>query len=67
MKPGEVPLRIYNRSLSKSFKFHYASNIERYRLLLEYGTIYLDNDLFIIQNLNKYRKFEMTIEWNPKQ
>jgi len=67
IKSRQIPLRIYNRSLSESYKLHHASDIERYRLLTEYGGIYLDNDLFIIQNLDKYRKFEMTIEWNPKQ
>ena len=31
---------------------------------MTYGGIYLDNDVFVIQNLNKYRKFECAIEWN---
>jgi mannosyltransferase OCH1-like enzyme len=65
--PTEIPLRIFNRSISEGYKFHHASDIIRYRLLSEYGGIYLDNDAFVIHNLNKYRKYEMTIEWNPQQ
>jgi hypothetical protein len=67
MKARQVPLLIYNRSISEGWKYQHTSDIERYRLLSEYGGIYLDNYVFIIQNLNKYRKFEMTIEWNPTQ
>jgi hypothetical protein len=67
MKARQVPLLIYNRSISEGWKYHHASDVERYRLLSEYGGIYLDNDVYVIQNLNKYRKFEMTIEWNKDQ
>jgi mannosyltransferase OCH1-like enzyme len=67
MIPTEIPLKIFNRSLSEGYKFHHASDIIRYRLLSEYGGIYLDNDVFVVHNLNKYRKYEMTIEWNPEQ
>ena len=32
-------------------------------MLQKYGGIYLDNDVYVIQNLDKYRKFEFAINW----
>jgi len=65
--PTDIPLQIFNHSLSEQFKFYHASDFLRYHLLSQYGGIYLDNDVFIVKNLNKYRKYEMTVEWNPGQ
>jgi mannosyltransferase OCH1-like enzyme len=28
---------------------------------MEYGGIFLDNDFYVVQNLNKFRKFEMAL------
>jgi hypothetical protein len=64
IKARKVPLKVFNRPISEEYKFYHASDVERYRLLAEYGGIYLDNDVFIINNLDKYRKYEMTLEWN---
>ena len=30
---------------------------------MTYGGIYLDNDIYIVNSLNKYRKYEMTLGW----
>ena len=32
-------------------------------VLMTYGGIYLDNDVYVINSLDKYRKFEMTLGW----
>jgi mannosyltransferase OCH1-like enzyme len=50
--------------LNSPYRLHHGSDIERLRLLIEYGGIYLDNDVFVVQNLDHYRKFEMSLEWN---
>ena len=34
---------------------------------MQYGGIYLDNDMFVIQSLDKYRKFEITMNWDENQ
>ena len=63
--PTEIPLTVFGRPISKDYKYQHASDFLRYHILSKYGGIYLDNDVYVIQNLNKYRKYEMTIEWNP--
>lgn len=65
IKYRPVPSHVYDRPLSSSFRLFHASDIERYRILSEYGGIYFDNDVYLIQNLDMFRKFEMTLEWNP--
>ena len=30
---------------------------------MTYGGIYLDNDVYVVNSLNKYRKYEMTLGW----
>ena len=32
-------------------------------ILMNYGGIYLDNDVFVINSLNKYRKYEYSVGW----
>jgi hypothetical protein len=34
---------------------------------MEYGGIFLDNDVYVVQNLNKYRKFEMALGWDENE
>ena len=31
--------------------------------LMSFGGIYLDNDVYLVNSLDKYRKFEMVIGW----
>jgi hypothetical protein len=31
--------------------------------MMKYGGIYLDNDIFVVHNLHKYRKYELAIGW----
>lgn len=35
--------------------------------MMKYGGIFLDNDVFVIQNLDKYRKFEIAMNWDEWQ
>ena len=30
-------------------------------MLMQYGGIYLDNDVYVVSSLDKYRRFEMTV------
>ena len=46
---------------------HHGSDIERIRTLMKYGGIYLDNDVYVIKNLTKYRKFEFVLNWDENQ
>ena len=51
--PIVVPTEIYGQELSKEWQLFHGSDISRARVLLQYGGIYLDNDAFVIQNLDK--------------
>ena len=33
-------------------------------ILLSYGGIYVDTNVYVVNSLDKYRKFEMTLAWN---
>ena len=35
----------------------------RLLVLKKYGGIYLDNDIYVINNLDKYRRYEFTLGW----
>ena len=32
-------------------------------VLRKYGGMYLDNDIYVINSLNKYRRFEFVLGW----
>ena len=61
----ELPTEIFGQSFDMDeYGLWHASDVVRLRVLMEYGGIYMDNDVYIIQNLDKYRKFEATINWD---
>ena len=43
---------------------HHRSDTWRLQILMNYGGIFLDNDVYIIKPLNKYLKYEMTVSWD---
>ena len=63
----EAPTEIFGQQLSTGWRLHHGSDIGRIRLLMKYGGIYLDNDVYVIKNLDKYRKFEFVINWDENQ
>lgn len=63
----EAPTEIFGQALSTGWRFHHGSDIGRIRVLMKYGGIYLDNDVYVINPLDKYRKFEFVINWDENQ
>lgn len=63
----EAPAEIFGQELSTGWRLHHGSDIGRIRLLMKYGGIYLDNDVYVIKSLNKYRKYEFVINWDENQ
>ena len=57
----DLPQEIFGQQLSKGWRLHHGSDIGRIRVLMKYGGIYLDNDVYVIQNLDKYRKYEFVL------
>lgn len=43
---------------------HHKSDVLRLLILMNYGGIYLDNDVIIVNSFDKYRKFEMVVSWD---
>ena len=35
-------------------------------LLMNYGGIFLDNDVYVVNSLNEYLKYEMTVSWDSE-
>ena len=63
----ELPTEIFGQPLDmEDYGFWHASDFSRIRILMEYGGIYLDNDFYVIQSLDKYRKFEAMILWDDE-
>ncbi|XP_067140957.1 uncharacterized protein [Centruroides vittatus] len=42
----------------------HSSDVTRIEILREYGGIYLDNDVFVVNSLHEFRRFEMTLGWD---
>ena len=59
----KAPDNIFGQEFRPMWKFHHGSDVTRIRVLMKYGGIYLDNDVYVVNNLDKYRKFEMTLGW----
>ena len=61
--PTPVPDNIFGQEFLPEWQLYHGSDVTRIRVLLKYGGIYLDNDVYVINNLDKYLKFEMTLGW----
>ena len=46
-------------TLKKRWINHHRSDIWRLQLLMNYGGIFLDNDVYVIKNLNEFLNYEM--------
>lgn len=62
--PLELPTEVFGQKLSEDWQVFHGSDYERILIMMEYGGIYLDNDVFVLKNLDKYRRFEMVMTWN---
>uniref|UniRef100_A0A146M4C3 Alpha-1,4-N-acetylglucosaminyltransferase n=1 Tax=Lygus hesperus TaxID=30085 RepID=A0A146M4C3_LYGHE len=66
LKYMRVPDQIYGQTLNNlGWRKYHASDIARLQILMKYGGIYLDNDSYIVQSLDTFRKYEMAIGWRP--
>ncbi|CAF0702834.1 unnamed protein product [Brachionus calyciflorus] len=45
----------------------HASDTLRLLVLMNYGGMYFDNDVYVVKSLDKYRRYEMTISWDGDQ
>jgi len=43
---------------------HHKSDTLRLLALMNYGGIYLDNDMILVKSLDKYRRFEIAVSWD---
>lgn len=67
LQPIELPSEIFNQPLSDGWRLFHGSDIARIRTMMKYGGIYLDNDIYVVQNLDKYRKYEIAMGWDEGQ
>ncbi len=58
------PKYVFGRKLSSVY---HASDIARMKVLRTYGGIYLDNDVYVVQSLHRFRRFEFAIGWPEGQ
>ena len=59
--PTERPEEIFGRPI-RNWPENHRWDVVRFQILMQYGGIYLDNDVFVLKNFNKYRKFEMSLD-----
>ena len=62
----EKPTKIFGQKLSKKWENWDLSDFIRTQVLMEFGGIYLDSDMYVVQSLDPFRKYEMTLEWEGK-
>lgn len=61
MNVVEEPTHAYGKPIL--FKPHHSADIARLLILSNYGGIYLDYDVFVVQSLNRFRHYECTVGW----
>lgn len=64
IKTIERPSHINGIKIRDDYRNFHGSDITRYRLLKQYGGVYIDNDVLICQPLHVFRRFEFTLNWD---
>ena len=67
IQPIDLPSEIFGQPLSDGWRLFHGSDIARIRTMMKYGGIYLDNDVYVVHNLDKYRKYEIAMGWDEGQ
>ena len=49
----DAPSEVFGQKLSDGWRFYHGSDVARIQILMKYGGIYLDNDVYVIKNLDK--------------
>lgn len=62
-----LPDEIFGQKFSEDYHLWHAGDVTRIKILMEHGGIFLDNDIYVVQSLEKFQKFEMTIGWDENQ
>ena len=60
----DMPTEVFGQPLSKDWRIYHGSDVARIRTMMKYGGIYLDNDVLIFHNLDRYRRYEVAINWD---
>jgi len=58
------PTHVFGQKLSS---VQHCADVARIKLLMKYGGIFLDEDVFVVQNLNRFRHFECALGWPDGQ
>ena len=61
IRTTELPDEIFGEKFSSEWKLWHASDVLRNRVLLEFGGIYLDRDVYVVKSLDKFRRYEMAV------
>ncbi|KAH7975482.1 hypothetical protein HPB52_002113 [Rhipicephalus sanguineus] len=56
------PKEIFNISIQERY---HSTDVVRLRALMRYGGIYADRDVFVVQSLRRYLRYEATISCHP--
>ena len=62
-----IPKSVFGQKFSDYWGLFHASDFARVNIMQKYGGIYLDNDMFVVQGLDHYRRFEMVVAWDQGQ
>ena len=60
----ERPTEIWGQKLSEQYLNWHSSDITRLSVLSQFGGIYLDTDVYVVQSLKRFFKYEMTLDWD---
>ena len=64
IKHLEKPSHVFGQKLSS---VHHSADVARIKILMKFGGIILDQDVFVIRSLNRFRHFEVAIGWPEGQ
>lgn len=60
-----LPTQVFGHTLNPEWLAFHGGDVARLMVMRKYGGIYLDNDSYLIRNMNDLRRYELSVAWRP--
>ena len=57
------PTEVFGHKIREEWQVFHGSDLTRIRVLLEFGGVYLDRDVYVVKALNEFFKYDFTLDF----
>lgn len=63
--PAKRPEQIFGHKFNSKYINFHASDVKRLEVLMQWGGVYIDRDVYVVKSLRPFFHYEMVLTWDP--